>query len=317
MIRFATATLNCGRGAIHKGGAIARLIEDCTVVALQEIDVNIHSAESFVQFWASLNWHCVLGGLHDGRMHRICVLARLPLRRVQLEPAHGFDDRILACHLGSHDPIMFSCIYGHATDEELAHATATAEVRGLQSSGRPWLLMGDFNLQPCDLENLWTRGCRALDDAFDDLPGTSRSGRRIDFGVAGGLVAIALHHDVGVADHSSVCYDVDLEYTSYMFASPSRAPQRRLKEEVQALFALNWHAEQFEALLVSRDVDAAWSLLSDIAERSIFTDVDRGAFRSEAWSLRRFEMGHRKPHIDEPVALRRLRRFLRRLSDDD
>ena len=132
--------------------------------------------------------------------------------------------------------------------------------------------MGDFNLQPCDLENLWTRGCRALDDAFDDLPGTSRSGRRIDFGVAGGLIAIALYHDVGVADHSLVCYDVDLA--------------RRPKEEVQALFALNWHAEQFEALLASRDVDAAWSLLSDIAERSIFTDVDRGTFRSEAWSPR-------------------------------
>ena len=86
--------------------------------------------------------------------------------------------------------------------------------------------------------------------------------------------------------------------------------------ELQARWARFWQVHSFAQALDEGDVDLAWSLLSDTAEGVLSGTDGRNpagyTLRSQSWEPRRAHAGHRDMASPETVALRRLRRLLRR-----
>ena len=124
-------------------------------------------------------------------------------------------------------------------------------------------------------------------DAFESgglLPATRTSGRRLDFGLGCGLhfPSSAAQH-WSFSDHAQVVYEVDLQEPGG-HRGPSFQPLASTPVSEQC-WADAWDAAAF---CQAHDLDAAWTLLSDVAERRLTKGEVTGHRRSQPWRPRPF-----------------------------
>ena len=207
------ATMHVGRAAAMKLHDISYAIEGLDVVALQEIDLNVVGAPSFVAFWARKGYRTVFGGALNG-FYKVAILSRLALQCVQLELQEA--PRVAAVTVGTFEPMLFATVYGFANDAPRTRPLVRELVSQLHGTGHPWVLLGDYNLEAEDLEEIFATGlAHCLDEPFEceGLPSTRSPGqRRIDFGIA-------------YARHATRLFVMAL-LTTYLWRTTSRAGPR-------------------------------------------------------------------------------------------
>ena len=312
------ATMNVGRAAAMKLHDISYAIEGLDVVALQEIDLNVVGAPSFVAFWARKGYRTVFGGALNG-FYKVAILSSLALQCVQLELQEA--QRVAAVTVGTFEPMLFATVYGFANDAPRTRPLVRELVSQLHGTGHPWVLLGDYNLEAEDLEEIFATGlAHCLDEPFEceGLPSTRSPGqRRIDFGIAYARHATRLSHRHGMADHLLVAYDIPSGPTVLTHAGPKRAVVQSEallpEQEVQRRWNGLWSDEAFRQALEDPDVNHSWSYISDVAEAVLAEPSAATLARSAAWKPVPCTGGHRGSSFPETVVLRRLRRLLRRL----
>ena len=314
-------TMNIGRSGISKIPTVHDAILGLDVVSLQEVDVNRFSLAGFVQQWQRLDFHILCGRMtKDENFCRVALLSRRPLRQLDLGDM-DWPDRYVAgiIELQNGDQfqkVIFICIYGHAGDTVTARAHAQQIVQRVGHFALPWVIVGDFNLQMQDLSMILANGwAHSLDEPFEatgPLPPTCTGQRRIDFGLAHRMHATSVQHSPGVADHSLVTYSFPLDHTQ-SFVAPKRAT---VDVATASEVAERWHLNDlssFHFALERADVDAAWSALSNSAERALCSSLDGCRPRADAWDPRDTGVPHKAIAWKESLVLRQLRRLQRRV----
>ncbi|CAE7262781.1 unnamed protein product, partial [Symbiodinium sp. KB8] len=173
-------------------------------------------------------------------------------------------------------------------------------VEKLRSSGALWVLLGDYNLEPAE-EPMATQLANGFAMSWD----------------GGFETAEPLPARWVFSDHAQVAYDVDLEDPAG-YCGPSFVELRSDKVSDEA-WARRWDDVAFQRALEAKDVDGAWTLLSDTAE-DLLRDPSSAmrCRRSSLWRPRaRAHPRSKAGRTKEPlvlVALRRLARRLRQLA---
>ena len=141
------ATLNVGRSGHMKRQEIFSLISDLDLIALQEVDLHIISAPSFVQFWKARHFQVRLAEPVNG-FHRVAVISKVALKTVQLDI--GDKHRCIATVLATDQPILLASCYGFSDDPPKARAFAREVIEALSAFHRPWIALGDWNLEEAE-----------------------------------------------------------------------------------------------------------------------------------------------------------------------
>ena len=191
----------------------------CDILAVQELEVNLHSAASFVEAMRHFGIH-VFFCYAENDVYRTAVLSKLPGRRMELPDVQT---NRLACAsfefvvCGDYVKVLVASYYGCAHDRQVAVDGATDAIRALRRSGYEWVMLGDFNVD--QQEELMARTVGgglawSWDEPFmheSSLPGTRSSGRRLDYALGcGRLTPRTVDLMWCFSDHAMVSYEVDL-----------------------------------------------------------------------------------------------------------
>ncbi|CAE7723733.1 rbcL [Symbiodinium sp. CCMP2592] len=249
------------------------------------------SGASWIATWRSRGLHAFLGDCGEEGVFRTSILARCPGRVIKLDvrdssryTAVCFEFQFAS---GIRKVIVVS-VYSYFADKEAASAYVEEIVSCLRALGTDWMVLGDMNVTAEEgpmASRLAAGMARLLDDPFladCPLPATAGGTRRIDYG----LTADRLH-PVGLTWRAAT------------------------ETQWSELFCEN----DFKQCLADRDVDAAWTMLSNVAERVLARGGpgDAGLPRSAGWQPRAQAQRSKACKSFEPVCLVRLRRLSRRL----
>ena len=184
-------------------------------------------------------------------------------------------------------------LYSIASDQEQGAALAEDIISALQVFGLEWMVLGDYNVTTSETgwHHGWHRGCHGPltrpSPAEQPLPGTAGGGRRIDFGLGSVRLCPQQSHAEGLANHVAVRYHFELAVAEGRLG-PSRAAFVYWAEAVSSsLWGLLWQEVEFQRLLLEKDLDGAWQLLSDTAEGALGRAGRDGIARSQPWQPRR------------------------------
>lgn len=294
----------------------------CQVMCLQEVDINTASVATWMEAWRAHGFHAFLG-VGSGGIHRTAVLSRAPGQPIRL-PSVGEKSRYSAVAL----EFQFGCgvrkvlvvsVYGFASDCEAAASYAEEIILAVRGMGMDWLLFGDFNVTVDEApmaRRLAAGWAEPLDSAFlaeGPLPGTAGGSRRLDFGLsAGRLSPVSLSHARGVGNHTAVSYGFSFDDPSG-WSAPARASLADA-EVSEAAWAQHWDEPRFRSLLLEKNVDAAWCMLSNAAEAALGGDCRGMVARSASWSPQGAKPRSKAAKGFESLGLVKLRRLSRRLS---
>ena len=320
MIRF--STLNIQRAGAAKVHLLADLMHDdeapVDVLAVQELDLDVASAASFIDCLRRRDLHVFLSGL-DGGLYRCAVLAKIAGAAVDLQDVRLAGAVFEFLCRGSYVKVVVASLYGCVWNPDVAMQAAENAVQELKRTQTALVLLGDFNLDPADdpmAAKLAAGFAWAWDDAFqgeEPLPGTRASGRRLDYALGcGRFFPAAVSQRWTFSDHAQVTYTVDLQDCAG-FRGP--AFRELLHEDVpENQWIAAWDSEAFDRAISQEALDEAWTLLSDTAEDLLAAQGARGHRRSEAWCPRaRAPVRSRAARSLESLLVVQLRRLWRRL----
>ena len=100
-------TLNLQRTGVSKNNAVAALLREfeCSILGLQELDLNAASNVSYVDDWQKLGITCLLGSFDEMKsMYRVALLSRLPILQIQCDGVFSpsrFCAGVIDFHLGN------------------------------------------------------------------------------------------------------------------------------------------------------------------------------------------------------------------------
>ena len=126
------------------------MISDLDLIALQQVDLHIVSAPSFVKFWKARHFQVRLAEPVNG-LHRVALLSKVALKTVQLDI--GDKHRCIATAIATDQPILLASCYGFSDDPPRARAWEVTEA--LHAVRRPWMALGDWNLEEDGLSQLF------------------------------------------------------------------------------------------------------------------------------------------------------------------
>ncbi|CAE7362760.1 gcs-1 [Symbiodinium sp. CCMP2592] len=317
--------VNRCRCALRGGGSYCQPIFDALchhqldACALQEVDLNLENSLSFARFWRSQGWHAVIAPSDDGKA-RAAVVSRLPLTSLQLASCSS---RVAAALTevrsgGTFFKLLLVSFYGKAGDAEVTRELLAKAREDLAPFGLPFVLAGDFQFATTEypIATALAQGLLVdLDDCRAEPPPPTGPGntRVIDYALAcPSLCASSACTFTGIADHSGVYYDFEDLGASPPLRPPTFRVVRHTREEVQAAFLTSAFQAQWGAAV---SVDQQWEVLASFADHAL-TDCDPSAsIRHLPWDPKCRTGGqHKAATASEPVDVRRLRRFLRRLQ---
>ena len=316
--------MNVNRMGVTKVAAINDHMRafPCQVMCLQEVNINTASVATWMEAWRAHGYHAFLGVGSEG-LHRTAVLSRAPGHPIRL-PSVGDQSRYSAVAL----EFQFGCgvrkvvvvsVYSYASDCEAAASYVEEIIHAVRGLGLDWLVLGDFNVtaeEPPMARRLAAGLAEPLDSAFlaeGSLPGTAGGVRRIDYGLASGrLYPVAVSHARGIANHIAVSYEFSFSEPEG-FTVPSRAPLRDVAVSAAAWDGL-WDVHKFRGMLLNKDLDAAWQMLSDVAEMALDGGGRGVVARSASWSPQGAKYRSKAAKSFESLGLVRLRRLSRRLT---
>ncbi|CAE7331212.1 OTUD4 [Symbiodinium sp. KB8] len=174
---------------------------------------------------------------------------------------------------------VIASFYGQSGNAPAAAAQAEDVLAACSHSNLPFIVAGDFNLEPNESilgETRATGAVKSLDDASCGAPlpatGPGRK-RRIDHGLCHWSVAASaiLHFDPHFSDHASVCYEIPLDVPPF-HVGPRRRPMNRDTNDVIADRFSQVDCAPFREALAQGNVDNAWCILSDWAEDCLTTN---------------------------------------------
>eukprot|EP00435_Cladocopium_sp_Y103_P021059 s4001_g5.t1 len=130
-------TMNLQRAGVSKNKAVAALLRDfeCSILGLQEVDLNFSSNLSYVEDWQRLGYSCLLGPLDEVRhIHRAALLSCLPISPVRLAglsaPSRSCAGVIdIDCGGGVCEKLLVCTFYGTSGDETNAVELLTEVVK--------------------------------------------------------------------------------------------------------------------------------------------------------------------------------------------
>ncbi|CAE7488209.1 unnamed protein product [Symbiodinium sp. CCMP2592] len=305
-----------------------------SLVSVSEVDVNIDSRASWAKEWKRHGWHVQLS-LPEQGVCRVALLSKIPLKAVKLCEADGLSRHAAAFIdlqvAGRTMSVLCVAVYLQSGQVATADAQARDILVSADYSGRPSLLFGDWNTaqeEGCIAETIQRGVCRACDEAArgEPLPltgpkhnGASRR-RRIDYGLTmRDFVAVKVLHvpeaEVGsLSDHRVVVYQFDGNAPSTLVTPPRRrAP---LEDPCGADFSFTVAEERHFQDLLDKDLDQAWTFMSDYAEDLLYQPAAAGQVpRSADWAPRPPKRRKDTDHdLDQSPGLRTLRRLLRQLQ---
>ena len=298
--------------------------ESVQIAAFQEADINPMSAAGFVAAWRRHHHQAVLSPVDSRGRHRVALTSSLPLRHVQL-PDLSCADRVAAGVVVwplSEGPtsVLVVSFYGYPGDAHRTSAAFESLMSSVATFGGPYVILGDFNITQTEgslAAMLATGAIRAADDTGGSMhPNTNPTDtRRIDFAVAHpNLVASHVHtfrlpavsdHGIVRVDFPTSCFPRSWQRPGFSTApAPAEAPDTTPPDP----------EPEFSALLEAGQLDAAWTFLSDWAERALGISCPPCP-RSAAWlpAPRPIPCGTPSALGHEPAPLCALRRLSRRL----
>ena len=190
-------TLNLQRAGVVKNNAVAALLREfeCSILGIQELDLNAASNVSYVEDWRKLGFTCLLGSFDEMKsMYRVALLSRLPILQIQLDGVSSpsrFCAGVIDINLGNGlcDKLVVCAIYG---SPEMKQALVNWSLRSsmLYLCFAVWIILGDVNL----VQDEWALGAllssgaaHSMDEPFGpNLPATC--GRWIDYGLCSSCV---------------------------------------------------------------------------------------------------------------------------------
>ena len=89
-------------------------------------------------------------------IHRVALLSKVALKTVQLDI--GDKHRCVAAAIATDQPILLASCYGFSDDPPRARAFAKEVTAALHVFGRPWIALGDWNLEENGLSSLFAEG---------------------------------------------------------------------------------------------------------------------------------------------------------------
>ena len=283
-------TLNVRALAGRLGSVLTLATLHCLdVIALQETRVPSVSGSAVVSAAHRAGWTTFLGSQgYDPQghvQHGTVILSRVPAVRWALPEAVLPSGRgqALAVSRPRARPLLLVCVYLPSGDEISAAALLAGLLEYLEGAGEDSIIIGDFNItagrRPISTACATGRW-HAMDEAvLGDvvLPGTHRNprgeltGRTIDFGMASQRVVTRTRHQTrGPADHDLVSYGVQGLPRDPAHRLPIRrtlATDTVTPDAWQALWQPQTRA--WTDARAARDLNAAWTLLSDAAEGAL------------------------------------------------
>ena len=327
-IRALTANL-CRTGVSKTPVVDAFAVEHSfDLLSLQEIDINKLSAPGYVAEWRQKGYTAVLSPV-DGvtQSHRVALVSRMPCRPVKLADVRAHS-RVAAglievkCR-GQFEHVLIAAVYGYPGDEAATDALIRDLLRAIDRFGGLFLVLGDFNTtQQTGAVNFALRQghLRALDEASLEaqVPTNPLRTRRIDYGLSHRRLWAndVFNFETCFSDHKVVGYQLDVTLRTEIFRPPKFALLSSCSaDSVQSKFEQLWNPDAFNSLLEQQNVDAAWTMLSDLAEQAMLEEQGE-IRRSELWQPCRQEArsqvissaGH------ESFTVRALRRLVNQLS---
>ena len=296
-------------------------------MSLQEVDVNSFSCSGFVQLGKKLGLSVALGDLSpQTQFARVAIVSNLPFRQIRFSTISQSDRYcagLVEFRIGeSIHKLLVCAIYCDAANQTLAKELVHELVHCASQFSCQWVILGDFNLIPMDLHDLDACGSiRMLDEPFGPpelLPPTGPGRkRRIDFGICGpSLHPTRLQHFQGLGDHLGVSYSFDVDVSLLGFTQPRRAPWKVIDSKLVATeFESLWQEDIFLRTLSTGDTDAAWCLLSSVAEQVLCENsLSHTVPRDAAWQPKQRAATHKASQHVESFPLRKLRRLFRSMK---
>lgn len=219
---------------------------------------------------------------------------------------------------------MIGSIYGHASDSDDRSRLFSETLEFLNSSGLPWILLGDYNATEEDQEIspfLASGKAFSLDEDFaaEGLPiATRKDGkRRLDFGLSSrDYYATQRWQQAGLSDHDLVGYEIPIATPVDLCYLPSRRRFSSTDAQTLAFFQEHWSSLRFSETFQQQSLDQGWTMLSNFAEDALAGDnSSTGTRRSAGWTPKPKAAYHKAAKSQEPLLLRQLRRVHRRLVE--
>ena len=298
------------------------------LLSLQEIDVNLLSAPGYVAEWRAKGYTAILSPIDAAtHSHRVALVSRVPCRPVKLENVQASSrvaaGLIEAQYRDHFEHVLVVAVYGFPGDEAATDVLIRELLQAIDRFGGTFLLIGDYNTTQHSgaVSHAIRQGqVHALDDASLEaqLPTNPLRTRRIDFGLSHRRLWAddIFNFETCFSDHKVVGYKLAVTLRSEVFRPPKFVAISSCSEEcVRSKFEQLWQPQAFCTLLDRQDVDAAWALLSNLAEEAMAAEP-AGARRSEAWQPSRQEA---RPQVvssagHESFTARALRRLVNQLS---
>ena len=296
-------------------------LQICTVA---EADVNVASAPGYIRAWKLRGYQAALAVPEPSGLCRVALISRVNFRVFKL--AEGLATN--RCVAGFFEflcdnevcQLVIASFYGQSGNAPAAAAQAEDVLAACSHSHLPYIVAGDFNLEPDEsiLGEARAMGVvRSLDDASCGAPlpatGPGRK-RRIDHGLSHWSVAASaiLHFDPHFSDHASVCYDIPLDAPPF-HVGPRRRPMNHDSTEVIADRFSQVDCAPFREALAQGNVDNAWCILSDWAEDCLTMNDTEAQARSCIWKPQKLIRPARNC-IQGSAAVRALAKLQRQLA---
>ncbi|CAE7249901.1 unnamed protein product [Symbiodinium sp. CCMP2592] len=257
-------------------------------------------------------------------LQQVCTVAEADIN--QSSVAEGFASS--RCAAGIFDfqndsevkQVLIAAIYAQSGNPQAASAQTEDILAICCHSNLPFIVAGDFNLEPHEAivgEARASGAVNSLDDAAQGAPlpatGPGRK-RRIDFGLCHWSIAAdaIMHFNPEFSDHASVGYQIPLNVPDFHVGPLRRSPHDQPLEDVAAAFA-SIDCAPFREALNHGQLDRAWNFLSACAETCLCHDRAEALPRHQSWMPRRMEhQAH--PALQGSATVKTLTKLQRQLA---
>ena len=291
---------------------------------MAEVDVNVASAPGYIRAWKLRGYQAALSVPEPSGICRVALISHVNFRGFKI--AEGLAQN--RCVAGLFEflcdeevcQFVIASFYGQSGNAPAAAAQAEDVLAACNHSNLPYIVAGDFNLEPNESilgEARATGAVKSLDDASGGAPlpatGPGRK-RRIDHGLCHWSVAASsiLHFDPHFSDHASVCYEVPLDVPPF-HVGPRRRPMNNDTKDVIADRFSQFDCASFREAMAQGNVDSAWCILSDWAEACLTTSDTEAQARSCIWKPQKLARQARNC-IQGSAAVRALAKLQRQLA---
>ena len=248
------ATLNVGTLVGRLQRVLVLLQEkEIDVLLLQETRVNLHSQPGMKRCASDAGYELLFAPAAPGtKASNLAVLTKWPAQQLAVPPELQRDIQIVRLHRHRSPPVALANVHFNPADAGMRRANSKGLQRLLVSLGGPSIIMGDFNMIPCEAPviSLVTAGWGYHESEAEAKISTRRritkegivfEGRRIDYCLhTRNLQYQGREQDAGVADHDVISYRFKWTPNEVTYSFPKRR-DRIGSQDADPITEAEWH----------------------------------------------------------------------------